>query len=213
MLGLALIGIFQIQMIFSLSRDRFACDSEVAIMSTIINPTTQRSSRSGTTSSTATDNSTTPILLDDQLWVVSNDGGRFFLCTDPSHVPPPAVAGACLFNKCVDDGPLIFLLVVYWLFFLLTAIPALVLAHCFCKCGKCAGRRARGRIFARAFEKRITVPLVVLGLKKRPLPDPAETEPTCTRRVCQICHDIETGQLLEMPQSHQSPEPFEVLHQ
>jgi len=181
-------------------------------MSSISDPTTQRSSRSGTTSSMATDNSTTAILFHDQLCVVSNDEGRFSLCTDPSHVPP-VVVGTCLFTKCVDNGPLIFLLVVYWLFFLLIAIPASFLAYCFCKCDKCEGRRARGRILARAFEKRLAVPLVVLGLRKPSLPDPAETEPTCTRRVCQICYDIETGQLLEISHSRQSLEPFELLHQ
>ncbi|MCJ1250684.1 hypothetical protein MMC30_007912 [Trapelia coarctata] len=174
--------------------------------------TTQRSSRSGTTSSTATNNSTTPILLNDQLNIVSNDEGRFSLRIAPSNAPPPAVVSTCLFTKCVDEGPLIFLLVVYWLFFLLAAIPASLLAYFFCHCSKCEGRRARGRIFSTAFEKRITIPLVILGLKKRSPPDPAETEPTCTRRVCQICFDIERGQLLEIPHSHQSIDPHELLH-
>ena len=182
-------------------------------MSTVNEPT-QRSSRSGTTSSTATDNSTTPILLHDQLHVVSDDGGRFSLQVNPSIEPPPAVVGTCLFTKCVDEGPLIFLLVVYWLFFLFTALPALLLAYFFCHCSNCERKRARGRIFTRAFEKRIAIPLVFLRLRKPPPPlDPAETEPTCMRRVCQICYDIERGQLLDIPHSHQSVDPSELLHE
>jgi len=196
---------------FSLPRIKSTCDSEVVAMANL-NDQTQRSSRSGTTSSTATYNSTTPILLDDRLHVIPNDEGRFSLHIDQSGPPPPAVIHTCLFTKCVDEGPLIFLVVVYWLFFLLTAIPASFLAFFFCHCPKCEGRRARRRIFRRAFEERISIPLFILGLKRRPSPDPAETEPTCTRRVCQICLDIDRGQLLETPHSHQSIDPHELLH-
>lgn len=130
-----------------------------------------------------TDSSITPILLQDQPGVVYDDAERFSPLMNLSNLPPSAALGTCLFTKCVDEGPLIFLLLVYWLFFVLTALPATLFAYCFCNCPTCKGRRNRGRVFSAGIKKRIAIRLVRLSLKKRPLPDPAETEPAKVLRA------------------------------